>query len=126
MLLPRISKNLFFSTKCSLYFGPKNRLTTIVQLSLTVLRKMSSQAEAYPEARILSDPFRVEGEVVKGFGRGSKELNIPTGKFDLKFYFLERTFTVFPMSFICFYHFIIILTSYNDSYLCHVTEFLYK
>jgi FAD synthase len=40
---------------------------------------MSSSVEGYPEARILSDPFRVEGEVVKGFGRGSKELNIPTG-----------------------------------------------
>jgi FAD synthase len=33
----------------------------------------------YKEARILARPFLVEGEVVKGFGRGSKDLNIPTG-----------------------------------------------
>ena len=45
-------------------------------------RKMSSSNPNYPEARVLTNPFRVEGEVVKGFGRGSKELNIPTGKVD--------------------------------------------
>lgn len=33
----------------------------------------------YTEAKILPVPFLVEGEVVKGFGRGSKDLNIPTG-----------------------------------------------
>lgn len=35
----------------------------------------------YPDAKILTSPFYVEGEVVKGFGRGSKDLNIPTGIF---------------------------------------------
>jgi len=28
-------------------------------------------------------PYYVEGEVVKGFGRGSKELGIPTGNIHL-------------------------------------------
>lgn len=30
----------------------------------------------------LVGPFRLEGEVTKGFGRGSKELGIPTANFD--------------------------------------------
>lgn len=51
-----------------------------VQLSTSSVLKMSEQE--YPEAKVLTDPFKIEGEVVKGFGRGSKELQIPTG--DLK------------------------------------------
>ena len=33
----------------------------------------------YVDAKVLEAPFKVEGEVVKGFGRGSRELQIPTG-----------------------------------------------
>ena len=29
-------------------------------------------------------PFYTQGEIVKGFGRGSKELGIPTGRFMIK------------------------------------------
>lgn len=32
-----------------------------------------------PDARILDEPLLLVGEVVKGFGRGSKVLGIPTG-----------------------------------------------
>lgn len=32
-----------------------------------------------PDARVLAEPLFLEGEVVKGFGRGSKLLGIPTG-----------------------------------------------
>ncbi|XP_065663924.1 putative riboflavin kinase [Hydra vulgaris] len=31
--------------------------------------------------RLITSPFMVQGEVVKGFGRGSKELGIPTANF---------------------------------------------
>lgn len=42
-----------------------------------------------PRARSISmmavqHPVRVQGQVVKGFGRGSKELGIPTGKLSIK------------------------------------------
>ena len=33
------------------------------------------------QASQLVGPFRLEGEVTKGFGRGSKELGIPTANF---------------------------------------------
>ncbi len=32
----------------------------------------------YPDHRLLDSPLLLSGEVVKGFGRGSKELGIPT------------------------------------------------
>ena len=59
----------------------------------------------YPEAKILSVPFRVEGEVVKGFGRGSRELNIPTG---LAF-FRDASFDIQVWHFRHFHNFILIL-----------------
>ncbi len=62
------------------YLSPANSLKGL-QLSQDICqRKMSSSNPNYPDAKVLTNPFRVEGEVVKGFGRGSKELNIPTGK----------------------------------------------
>lgn len=33
-----------------------------------------------PEAPIAPFPYKVTGTVVKGYGRGSRELGIPTGK----------------------------------------------
>ena len=36
------------------------------------------------QASQLVGPFRLEGEVTKGFGRGSKELGIPTANFSEK------------------------------------------
>lgn len=36
----------------------------------------------YDELRVLPDPVMVKGTVVKGFGRGSKELGIPTANLD--------------------------------------------
>ena len=45
-------------------------------------RKMSSNLGGdYVDAKVLEAPFKVEGEVVKGFGRGSRELQIPTGRY---------------------------------------------
>lgn len=54
---------------------------TVRRLIVPVHNKMSlSGSGDYPEAKMVT-PFKVEGEVVKGFGRGSKELNIPTANF---------------------------------------------
>ncbi len=38
----------------------------------------------YSGLRVLDEPFRVSGEVVKGFGRGSKELGIPTANLPIE------------------------------------------
>ena len=35
-------------------------------------------AASYPDLRALAAPVRMRGEVVRGFGRGSKTLGIPT------------------------------------------------
>ncbi|KAA0152903.1 hypothetical protein FNF29_03427 [Cafeteria roenbergensis] len=40
--------------------------------------------EDYSGLRVLDEPFRVSGEVVKGFGRGSKELGIPTANLPIE------------------------------------------
>jgi len=42
---------------------------------------LSSSAD-YPELRALEEPLCLKGPVVKGFGRGSKELGIPTANLD--------------------------------------------
>ena len=38
----------------------------------------------YTGGKPLSEPLRVKGEVVKGFGRGSKELGIPTANLPIE------------------------------------------
>ena len=46
---------------------------------LKIVRIMSSSTR---QASQLVGPFRLEGEVIKGFGRGSRELGIPTANFN--------------------------------------------
>lgn len=43
---------------------------------------LSVAASPYPDMKTLDKPFALRGTVVKGFGRGSKELGIPTANLD--------------------------------------------
>jgi FAD synthase len=61
-------------------------------------RKMSSNLGGdYVDAKVLENPFKVEGEVVKGFGRGSRELNIPTGRCSID---SSPNLSIFPRLFV--------------------------
>jgi FAD synthase len=46
------------------------------------LRFVLALADPYPNLKTLDAPFSLRGTVVKGFGRGSKELGIPTANLD--------------------------------------------
>ena len=47
-------------------------------LSPAAQKALSANIMDYPDHRMLDEPLLLSGEVVKGFGRGSKELGIPT------------------------------------------------
>lgn len=47
-------------------------------LSAATQRALKADVMDYPDHKVLETPLRLSGEVVKGFGRGSKELGIPT------------------------------------------------
>ena len=47
-------------------------------LSAATQRALKAEVMEYPDRNVLETPLRLAGEVVKGFGRGSKELGIPT------------------------------------------------
>lgn len=49
-----------------------------------------------PEVPTSPYPFALKGTVVKGYGRGSKQLGIPTGKYIYIYVFL---FFIFNMTF---------------------------
>jgi FAD synthase len=49
-----------------------------VALSSAAQKALSAKVMPYPDQRVLETPLLLSGEVVKGFGRGSKELGVPT------------------------------------------------
>jgi FAD synthase len=71
------SRHFNCQTLANLFRKSQSQQRRVVQTA-AVRRNMSGPD--YPEARVLEVPCRVEGVVVKGFGRGSRELNIPTGE----------------------------------------------
>ena len=52
--------------------------TPLARSSVQVLQRLKSSSV---EEIMACLPFYTQGEIVKGFGRGSKELGIPTGEF---------------------------------------------
>lgn len=57
--------------------------------------------EAAGGAAMLPLPFACRGEVVRGFGRGSRQLGVPTGEglfaWQLSFLFFYFLFALFPL-----------------------------
>ena len=59
-----------------------------VNISGWLVDRLFSPAFYFPPfccfaARLLSEPFHVRAEVIHGFGRGSRELGIPTANLDM-------------------------------------------
>lgn len=63
-------------------------------VELSGILSRSFKRVAFTVAGMKSLPYFCRGEVVRGFGRGSKELGIPTGEFRRGYYLTNAVFNV--------------------------------
>ena len=61
--------------------GYKSICSSIQSVSMSSCEGISSSHKVERKSDILDNPIVLEGEVVKGFGRGSKEIGCPTANF---------------------------------------------